>query len=83
MMKYLKELTELKGVSGFEDDVREYIKEKIKDKVDELFVDRMGNLIALKKGNGKGKKILLVVIGFGKRVAGKSKCGNGSLFFYK
>ncbi len=59
MMKYLKELTELKGVSGFEDDVREYIKEKIKEKVDELFVDRMGNLLALKKGNGEGKKILL------------------------
>ncbi|MGC8821086.1 MAG: M42 family metallopeptidase [Fervidobacterium sp.] len=59
MMKYLKELTELKGVSGFEDDVREYIKEKIKDKVDGLYVDRMGNLIALKKGNGTGKRILL------------------------
>jgi len=41
MLKFLRELTELKGVSGFEDDVREFIKEKIKDKVDEVFVDRM------------------------------------------
>uniref|UniRef100_A0A7C5RJI0 M42 family peptidase n=1 Tax=Fervidobacterium thailandense TaxID=1008305 RepID=A0A7C5RJI0_9BACT len=59
MLKFLRELTELKGVSGFEDDVREFIKEKIKDKVDEVFVDRMGNLIALKKGSGGGKRILL------------------------
>lgn len=59
MLKYLKELSELKGVSGFEDDVREYVKDKIKGKVDEIFVDRMGNLIALKKGSGGGKKILL------------------------
>lgn len=58
MLKYLKELTEIKGVSGYEDNVREYIKEKIKDKVDEIYTDRMGNLIALKKGKG-GKKILL------------------------
>ncbi|MFN3692211.1 MAG: M42 family metallopeptidase [Fervidobacterium sp.] len=59
MLRYLKDLTQLKGVSGFEDDVREYIRENIKDKVDEIFVDRLGNLIALKKGIGKGKKILL------------------------
>ena len=37
MFTYLKELTEIKGPSGFEDDVREYIKSKIKDKVDEIF----------------------------------------------
>lgn len=59
MLKYLKELTEIKGPSGNEDGVREFIMAKIKDKVDEVFVDRMGNLIALKKGKGGGKKILL------------------------
>nr|MBP7304245.1 M42 family peptidase [Fervidobacterium sp.] len=59
MFTFLKELTEIKGPSGFEDDVREYIKSKIKDKVDEVFEDRMGNLIALKKGKKGGKKILL------------------------
>ncbi|SHN68567.1 hypothetical protein [Fervidobacterium gondwanense] len=48
MLKYLKELTEIKGPSGNEDGVREFIMSKIKDKVDEFFVDRMGNLIALK-----------------------------------
>ncbi len=33
---YLKELTELDGVSGNEQQVREFISDKIKDKVDEL-----------------------------------------------
>ncbi|MGC9772062.1 M42 family metallopeptidase [Fervidobacterium islandicum] len=59
MLKYLKDLTELAGPSGNEDNVREYIKEKISSKVDEVITDRMGNLIALKKGKGSGKKILL------------------------
>jgi putative aminopeptidase FrvX len=59
MLKYLRELTEISGPSGNEDAVREYIKEKISGKVDEIFTDRMGNLIALKKGKGNGKKILL------------------------
>ncbi|MGB4754937.1 MAG: M42 family metallopeptidase [Fervidobacterium sp.] len=59
MLTFLRELTELKGPSGFEDDVREYIKSKIEGKVDEVFEDRMGNLIALKKGKTGGKKILL------------------------
>ncbi len=59
MLKYLRELTEISGPSGNEDAVREYIKEKISGKVDEIFIDRMGNLIALKKGKGNGKKILL------------------------
>jgi len=59
MFTFLKELTEIKGPSGFEDDVREYIKSKIKDKVDEVFEDRMGNLIVLKKGKKGCKKILL------------------------
>lgn len=55
---YLKELSEINGVSGNEDKVREFIIEKIKDKVDEYWVDRLGNLIAVKKGNGKAKVVL-------------------------
>jgi len=47
MLKYLKDLTELAGPSGNEDNVREYIKEKISGKVDEVITDRMGNLIAV------------------------------------
>ncbi|MBZ4649891.1 M42 family metallopeptidase [Thermosipho sp. (in: thermotogales)] len=55
---YLKELSEINGVSGNEKKVRDFIIEKIKDKVDKFWVDRMGNLIAFKKGNGKAKVVL-------------------------
>ncbi len=41
------------GPSGNEDRIREVIKEEIKDYVDEIKVDALGNLIGIKKGNGK------------------------------
>ncbi len=45
----LKELTALRGVSGNEGAVRDYILEKVKPLADEVRVDRMGNVIATKK----------------------------------
>jgi putative aminopeptidase FrvX len=45
----IKELTEAYGPSGNEGAVREIIKKHIRDHVDELKVDPLGNLIALKK----------------------------------
>ncbi len=56
----LKDLTNLNGGSGDEGKVRDYIKEKIKDKVDSLYVDNVGNLIALKKGKKSGFKLGLL-----------------------
>lgn len=52
-MNLLKRLTQAVAPSGFEDAVRDIIIEEIKDYVDELEVDAMGNLIAHKKGTGK------------------------------
>ena len=49
----LKEIVSVYGPSGNENKVREYIEEQIKDYVDEITVDAMGNLIARKKGDGK------------------------------
>ena len=51
--KLLKRLSEVSGISGFEDEVRDLIKEEIKDYVDEIKTDVMGNLIAVKKGKGE------------------------------
>jgi putative aminopeptidase FrvX len=53
----LEKLCNAVGPSGFEGEVRNIIKEEIKDYVDEIKVDRMGNIIAHKKGNGK--KVLI------------------------
>lgn len=41
------------GPSGNEERIREVIKEEIKDYVDEIKVDALGNLIGIKKGHGK------------------------------
>lgn len=71
---YLEELTNLKGVSGDEDDVRNYIKDKIEKFVDDLRIDSIGNLIAYKKGKTSKYKVMvsahmdevgLIVTGFG------------------
>lgn len=56
-VKTLDTLLATFGPSGNEDAVRELIKSEIKDYVDELIEDDLGNLIAHKKGNGK--KIML------------------------
>jgi endoglucanase len=51
--KLIQELTETYGPSGHEDAVREVIKQHITGHVDEMRVDALGNLIALKKGRPK------------------------------
>ena len=55
---FLKELTNLSGVSGNEAEVREFIISKIKPYADEITVDTMGNVIVLKKGDSS-KKVML------------------------
>ncbi|KUO62737.1 MAG: aminopeptidase [Gracilibacter sp. BRH_c7a] len=47
---FLKYLSELHGVSGNEKDVRDYIIENIDNNVDSYRVDKIGNLLATKKG---------------------------------
>lgn len=48
----LKELSLLPGVPGQEKMVRDYIKHQLKDVADEMIVDNLGSLIALKKQDG-------------------------------
>jgi putative aminopeptidase FrvX len=51
----LNELTQAFGVSGYEREVRELIRESVKDYAEEVTVDALGNLIVLKKGSGENK----------------------------
>ncbi|MGI5901881.1 MAG: M42 family metallopeptidase [Desulfitobacteriia bacterium] len=46
----LKELCLLNGVAGNEKVVRDYILERLKDKIDDYKIDKIGNLIVSKKG---------------------------------
>jgi tetrahedral aminopeptidase len=56
-----KQLTEIYGPSGYESRIRDFIREQIKNLVDEMRVDALGNLIARKRGVGTAprKKIML------------------------
>ncbi len=50
MLELTKTLCGLSGASGYEDEVRDYILERIMPNVDEVITDSMGNIIASKKG---------------------------------
>lgn len=55
----LKRLTEASGVSGNEKEVRDIIIDEIRDHVDDVKVDRLGNVIAFKKGKNNHKKLMV------------------------
>jgi len=70
------------GVSGYEDEIREVIKESLKDNVDSIKTDFMGNLYGYKKcGEKNAKKVMVIAhmdeIGF--MIDGVTK--NGFLHF--
>ena len=60
MLDTLKTLCYLSGVSGFEDEVREYILERVSPYADSVVTDPMGNLIVFKKGRTEPKQKLML-----------------------
>jgi len=59
LVSCLKRLSEAKGVSGYEDEVRAIVAEEFGRYADEVRTDKMGSVIALKKGEGQGRRIML------------------------
>ncbi len=59
MKDLLKKLSEACGISGFETEIREIIKDELKDSVDEMETDVMGNLITTHKGKEGKPSIML------------------------
>ena len=59
MNELIKKLVEAYGPSGFEDQMRDLIREEVADLADDISIDAMGNLIALKKGDGSGLKVMI------------------------
>jgi putative aminopeptidase FrvX len=55
----IKKLTEAYGPSGYEHQMRQIIREEIRGYADEIKTNALGSLIALKRGSGKGKKVML------------------------
>ena len=59
-IKLVEELCMTPGISGFEEKIAEIIKRELKDVADKIEVDKMGNLIATKKGSSKkGPTVML------------------------
>ncbi len=54
----LKVLSEATAVPGREDRMREIVRKELEPLVDEVSVDVMGNMIGLKRGNGKRKVMI-------------------------
>lgn len=59
MKELIKKLVEVDGPSGHEEQVRALIEGIVRDRVDEMRVDAMGNLITLKRGTGDGKRVMI------------------------
>lgn len=59
MRDLVKKLTEAYGPSGHEEQIRELIRSEVEPLADEVRVDALGNLIALKKGKGGGLRVML------------------------
>ena len=59
MDELLRKLSEARGVSGNETDVREIIKTEALKYADNVSVDNLGNVIAFKKGRIGASKVML------------------------
>lgn len=58
-MELLKKLSQTPGISGREERIRAVVKEELEGLADEVRVDALGNIIALKKGKTGSKKIMI------------------------
>ena len=59
MKDLIKKLTEAYGPSGYEHSIRKMIRDEVRGYADEIRTNALGSLIALKRGNGKGEKVML------------------------
>ncbi|MDY6960033.1 MAG: M42 family peptidase, partial [Halobacteriota archaeon] len=50
LKELLEKLSNAHGISGYEGDIREIVRSEIEDYVDEVRIDRIGNIIGTKKG---------------------------------
>ena len=55
----LEKMINATGISSREKEIRDLIREEIKDNVDEIYTDKMGNLIACKGKEKDGQKVML------------------------
>lgn len=59
LFEKLEQLQKLNAIPGQEQDVVRFLVKKLDGLADEISVDTFGNVIALKKGNGKGPSLMI------------------------
>lgn len=59
MQDLMQRLAAAFGVSGFEEEIREVIRGEIDGIIDEMHTDVLGNLVAIRRGTGGGKRVML------------------------
>jgi putative aminopeptidase FrvX len=59
--KLLKTLCETPGAPGREEKIRDIVREGLQGKVDKVWTDAIGNIIALRKGKGAGRRKKLMI----------------------
>lgn len=59
MREILRKLCNSHGISGYENEIRDIIREEIKNYVDEIRIDALGNIIAIKKGSDDYPSVML------------------------
>lgn len=60
MKELLRELCQLDGVAGYENEVRDFIRAKAEAYADRITTDSLGNLIVLKKGEKQTRYPIVV-----------------------
>ncbi len=51
MFELIKRLSDAHGISGYEEEVREIVREELEGYVDEVKVDKLGNIVCVRKGD--------------------------------
>jgi len=63
VITFLRHLSEAAGVSGYEEGIRKLVVEQFGQFADEVRTDKLGNVIALKRGEGKGPHPRIMLAG--------------------
>lgn len=58
-MKLFKILTELQGASGFEHEVRRFVRTELEKYSDDIVQDRLGSIFGVKRGDGNGPTVMV------------------------
>ncbi len=59
MKNLMKKLSEVSGISGFEENVAKIIEDELENFTDNIEIDALGNIIAFKKGKKNAPKVML------------------------